>query len=66
VSIKDSEVVKESIKYYSETLAQSIFAKVNSIKPAILEGRINLKSIKKYSVIKLLEYTLAPYLRDYL
>ena len=66
VSIKDSEVVKESIKYYNETLAQSIFAKVNPIKPAILEGKINLKSIKKYSVIKLLEYTLSPYLRDYL
>ncbi len=66
VITKESGVVKESLKYYHQTRGQTIAAQFNPFKPIILEGKINLKSIKKYTIIKILEWTLAPYLRDYL
>lgn len=66
VSIIDSSLVDESIKYFNTTKRESVTAEISPFKPVIFEGTINLKSLKKYSIIKLLEYTIAPYLRDYL
>lgn len=66
ISIKNEKVIKESLIYYYNTKRQSISASYNPLKPILLEGKINLKSIRKYAIIKILEYTIAPYLRDYL
>jgi phosphatidylserine/phosphatidylglycerophosphate/cardiolipin synthase-like enzyme len=66
VVTKELSVVNESLKYYYQTKTQSIAAQYNPFKPILLEGKINMKSIKKYTIIKVLEWTLAPYLRDYL
>ena len=66
VDIVDKKVVNESLKYYHDTKSNSVAAEISPFKPIILEGEVNLKSIKKYCIIKLIEYSIAPYLRDYL
>lgn len=66
VGIVDKKVVNESLKYYHDTKSNSVAAEISPFKPIILEGEVNLKSIKKYCIIKLIEYSIAPYLRDYL
>jgi phosphatidylserine/phosphatidylglycerophosphate/cardiolipin synthase-like enzyme len=61
-----SSIVSQALMYYKETQNQSISAQVNPFVPTLLEGKIELKSIRKYTLIKILEWTVAPYLRDYL
>lgn len=59
-------IVQHALNYYYETKKQSVPAQVNPYVPVLLEGKIDIKSIKKYTLIKILEWTVAPYLRDYL
>lgn len=66
VVTNEKSVVNEALKYYNQTKEQCISASVNPFKPILLEGKIVLKSIRKYAIIKTLEWTIAPYLRDYL
>jgi putative cardiolipin synthase len=66
VEIQDKQVFKAAIKYYMETKSKSGSPIINPLKPTLLENKVTFKSLKKYGIIKILEYTIAPYLRDFL
>lgn len=66
ISVKDVHVVNASLFHYNTTLTKSTKAPNEFYRPTLLEGNVTLETIKKYSIVKLLEYTIAPFLRDYL
>lgn len=66
VHIQDPVIIRTSLSYYNRTLFSSKKPIPNDFRPTLLEGQINLKSLKKYAIVKLLQNTVAPYLRDYL
>lgn len=66
VEIHDKQLYLNALKYYNETKSRCGSPIVNPLKPTLLENKVTFKSLKKYGMIKILEYTIAPYFRDYL
>ncbi len=66
VEIVDKQLFTIALEYYMETKSKSGAPIVNPWNPTLLENKVTFKSLKKYGIIKVLEYTIAPYLRDFL
>ncbi|MEZ4911525.1 MAG: phosphatidylserine/phosphatidylglycerophosphate/cardiolipin synthase family protein [Saprospiraceae bacterium] len=66
VQFFDQDIVKESLDYFNSTKAYSKKARVNEYLPTLFEDQINIENLKKYSYIKVFQWTISPFIRQYL
>jgi putative cardiolipin synthase len=66
VEIKDKQLYKSALDYYTDTKNKCQTPIVDPFRPTLLEYDLTFKSLKKYAIIKSIEYTVGPYIRDYL
>lgn len=66
VHIQNADIVRESIRLYRKTYLLSKRPAPDQWYPTLFEQNMELQSMSKYIVIKILQHTIAPYMRNYL
>ncbi len=66
VHIQNVDIVRESIRLYHKTYLLSKRPTPDQWYPTLFEQNMELQSMSKYIIIKFLQHTVAPYMRNYL
>ena len=66
VQFIDAELVQQALGFYKNTKSKARKAQVNTYIPTLFEDEVTYYSLKKYAIIKALQWTVSPYIREYL
>lgn len=64
VHIQNADIVRESMRLYHKTYLLSKRPSPDQWYPTLFEQNLELQSMSKYIIIKILQHTIAPYMRN--